>query len=102
MPRLAPQPDGLEPAEDLFYALAFPLAHLVADMARDASIDRTRAVRRVLGHVRGHLDQPEGLDEVSRVTAFVGADGHPVRGHHVAEHLQGRGTLSEVEDLPLA
>src|SRR2546422_8959883 len=49
---LAQQPDGLEPAEDLFDALAFPLAHPVAGGARGAPIDRTRTIRRVLGHVR--------------------------------------------------
>src|SRR5215510_14360540 len=34
--RLAQQPHGLEPAEDLFDALAGPLAHLVAGVARGA------------------------------------------------------------------
>src|SRR6266404_694721 len=29
VPRLAQHPDGLQPAEDLFHALALPLAHLV-------------------------------------------------------------------------
>src|SRR6266851_299952 len=93
MARLAQQADRLEPAEDLFDALAFPLAHSVAGVTRGASIDRTRPVRGVLRHVRRHLDQPEGLDEVPRVIAFVGADRDPLRGRHVAEHLQGRGAL---------
>src|SRR5215468_534424 len=63
--------DRLEPPEDLFDALAFPLAHHVAGVARGAPIDRTRAVRAVLGHVQGHLEQPEDLDEVAAVIAFV-------------------------------
>jgi hypothetical protein len=93
VPCLAQQPDGLQPPEDLLHALAFPLARPVAGVARGASIDRTRPVRGVLGHVRRHLDQPEGLDEVPRVIPFVGADRDPVRGRHVAEHLQGRSAL---------
>src|SRR5712691_9453029 len=67
---LAQQADRLEPAEDLFDSLAFPLAHPVAGVARGALIDRTRTIRRVLGHVRRHLEQPEGLDEVAAVIAF--------------------------------
>src|SRR5437016_3178576 len=59
MARLAQQADGLEPAEDLLHALAFPLAQLVAGVPRGAPIDRTRPVRDVLGHVRRHLKQPE-------------------------------------------
>src|SRR6266852_3576969 len=93
MARLAQQPDGLEPAEDLFDALAFPLADSVPGVAGGALIDRTRTIRGVLRHVRRHLDEPEGLDEVPRVIAFVGPDGDPVRGRHVAEHLQRRGAL---------
>src|SRR6266496_2523748 len=41
---LAQEPDGLEPAEDLFDTLAGPLAHLVAGVTRGARIDRTRTV----------------------------------------------------------
>src|SRR6266851_10099188 len=93
MARLAQQADGLEPAEDLFDALAFPLADSVPGVAGGALIDRTRPIRGVLRHVRRHLDEPEGLDEVPRVIAFVGPDGDPVRGRHVAEHLQRRGAL---------
>src|SRR5262245_24644316 len=52
MPELPHQADRLEPAEDLLDELAFPLAHQVAGMARGAAIDRTRTIRRVLGHVR--------------------------------------------------
>src|SRR5712691_6857324 len=60
MSGLAQQPDGLEPAEDFLHALALALAHAVAGVARGAPIDRTRPARDVLGHVRRHLDQPEG------------------------------------------
>src|SRR5690349_22904519 len=38
MARLSQQSDRLEPAEDLLDALAFPLAHAVAGVARGASI----------------------------------------------------------------
>src|SRR5215467_14884775 len=48
---LAQQADLLEPAEDLFDALAFPLAHQIADVARGAAIDRTGPVRGVLRHM---------------------------------------------------
>src|SRR2546425_7968402 len=61
--RLAQQADGLEPPEDLFHALAFPLAHPVAGVACGALIDRTRTIRRVLGHVRRDLEQPERSEE---------------------------------------
>src|SRR5215472_15094566 len=85
--RLAQQPHGLEPAEDLFDALAGPLAHLVAGVARGARIDRTRPIRGVLGDVRRHLKQPERLDEVPSVIALVGAHGDPPRCRPVAQHL---------------
>src|SRR5512132_4664390 len=42
---LAQEPDGFQPADDLFDALAFPLAHLVAGVACGAPIDRTRTMR---------------------------------------------------------
>src|SRR6516165_11378011 len=70
---LAQEPDGFEPAQDFLDALAFPLTHSVAVVARGAPIDRTRTMRRVLSYVRRHLEQPKGLDEVPRVIAFVGA-----------------------------
>src|SRR5260370_43198 len=38
-------------------------------MARRAAVDPTGPVRRVLGHVRRHLERPEGLDELARVIA---------------------------------
>src|SRR5438128_603236 len=67
MARLAQQADGLEPAEDLLHALAFPLAQLVAGVTRGALIDRTRPVRGVLGYMGRHLKQPESRDEVTAV-----------------------------------
>jgi hypothetical protein len=39
MTSLAQAGDGLEPAEDLFYSFAPPLAEQVAGMARAASVD---------------------------------------------------------------
>src|SRR5215468_7568563 len=85
---LAQEPDGFEPAQDFLDALAFPLTHSVAVVARGAPIDRTRTMRRVLGYVRRHLKQPEGLDEVPRVIAFVGAHCDPACCRPVAQHLQ--------------
>src|SRR5882724_9985406 len=61
--RLPHQPDGLEPAEDLFDPLALLLTHRVASVARGASIDRARTVRGVLRHVGGYLEQAQGSDE---------------------------------------
>src|SRR3990172_10311899 len=42
-PRLAHQGHGLEPAEDFFHSLAFPLAHRVARVPGGALINRTAA-----------------------------------------------------------
>src|SRR5262249_1253123 len=54
---LAQEPDGFEPAQDFLDALAFPLTHSVAVVARGAPIDRTRSMRRVLGYVRRPREQ---------------------------------------------
>jgi hypothetical protein len=77
VPRLAEQPDGLEPAEDLLDELALALAHQVTGVAHGAAVDPTGPVRRVLGHVLRHVERPEGLDELARVIAFVGPRASP-------------------------
>src|SRR5213594_4885896 len=92
--RLPKQADGLEPAEDLFDPLALLLTHLVAGVARGAPIDRARTVRGVLGHVRGHLQQAQGSDEVARVIGFVGRQGDPARHRHRPDHLERGGALA--------
>src|SRR5262249_61486199 len=86
--RLPHQTNSLEPAEDLFDPLALLLTHLVADVACRASIDRARTVRRVLRHVRGHLKQAQGSDEVARVIAFVTRQADPSRRGHRPPQLQ--------------
>jgi hypothetical protein len=53
---------GGDYGEDLLHALAFPLAHSVGTQ-RVARRAITRPVRGVLGHVWGHVDQPEGFDK---------------------------------------
>src|SRR5438132_13266766 len=57
VPRLAHQPDRLEPAEDLLHAFAPTLTHRVSRMARGPAVERAGAVRGVLPHVRGHAQQ---------------------------------------------
>src|SRR5260370_41762403 len=42
MPRLAQECDGLQPPEHLLHALAFPLSHPLAGVARAAPIDSAR------------------------------------------------------------
>src|SRR5438445_10841191 len=74
VPRLAHQPDRLEPAEDLLHALAPTLAHRVARMASGPAVDGTGAVGDVLRHVRGHAQQAAGGDEISRGVPLVGPE----------------------------
>src|SRR5512138_731714 len=71
MAHFAQQADLLEPAENLFDALALPLAHPIAVVARGAAIDRTRTLRGVLRHVRGHGEPAQAVHEIPRVIAFV-------------------------------
>src|SRR5215470_13584697 len=71
MARLPQQPDLFEPAEDLFDPLALALAHQIAGVACGAAIDRTRTLRGVLRHMRGHCEAAEAVHEVPRVIALV-------------------------------
>src|SRR5215470_14076381 len=71
MPQLPQQPDRLEPAEDLFNELALLLAHQISGVARGVAVDRTRPVRRVLGHVRCPSEPAQGVHESVRVIAFI-------------------------------
>src|SRR5262249_60974056 len=72
--RLAKQPDRLGPAEDLLHALPLLLTDGIAGMAGRPAIDRTAAVRGVLGHMGRDLALPQGRDKARRVVALVGAE----------------------------
>src|SRR5206468_7671704 len=92
--RLPHQSDRLEPAEDLFDPLALLLTHLVAGVARGASIDRTRTVRGVLGHVRGHPEHAQGPDEVATVIGFIRRQSDPPGQRHRPDHFEGSSALT--------
>src|SRR5712671_3639579 len=74
MTELPQSANGLQPAEDLFHALALPLTDLVARMARGPLVDGAAAVRVVLGHVRRHVQRAPVVDHASRVIVLVAAD----------------------------
>src|SRR3989449_5947964 len=74
VPRLAHQPDRLEPAEDLLHAFAPTLTHRVSRMARGPAVERAGAVRGVLRHVRGHAQQTSRGDEIACVIPLVGPE----------------------------
>src|SRR5260370_10155510 len=85
MSGLAHQPDCLHPAEDLFDALAFLLAHGVTGMTRDSAVNGTGAFGRVLRDVRGDIHAPAFMNEVYRVVVLVAAEGSrpaDLAGHH--------------------
>src|SRR5215475_16085938 len=64
MPRLAHQPHRLEPAEDLFHPLAPLLTDRVPRVPGGAAIDGAAPLRRVLRHVGGDAQHPDGVNEV--------------------------------------
>src|SRR2546425_122248 len=76
VPRLAHQPDGFEPAEDLLHALAPLLADRVARMPSGSIVNRAAAaLAGVLGDMGGHSEQAHRRDEIARVIALVGPEG---------------------------
>src|SRR5437899_12104851 len=76
VPRLAHQPDGFEPAEDLLHALAPLLADRVARMPSGSIVNRAAAAMAgVLGDMGGHSEQAHRRDEIARVIALVGPEG---------------------------
>src|SRR5215831_1603918 len=93
MAGFAQQADLFEPAEDLFNALAFPLAHQIADVARRAAIDRTGSVRGVLRHMGRHREPAKAVHKVAGVIALVGAQRRPWR--QLRRHGQGLLALRE-------
>src|SRR5437773_8403239 len=96
VPRLAHQPDRLEPAEDLLHAFAPALTHRVARMAGGPAVERAGAVRGVLRHVRGHAQQAGRGDEIARVVPLVG----PARD--APSTLQGPAQLQRRRPLGVA
>jgi hypothetical protein len=66
-----------QPPKYLFNAFALLLADFVAGVPRGALIDRIRTRRDVLGHVRGHLQQPDGLHEIPRSYALSAPTSRP-------------------------
>ena len=72
---LAQWADGVQPAEDLFYALSLPLADLIAWMAGYPFVDRARVAVIVLRHMWRHFQTTQLLGEVARVIGFVGTEG---------------------------
>src|SRR2546428_3764120 len=76
VPRLAHQPDRLEPAEDLLHAFAPALTHRVSGMAGGAALGRARAGRGVLRPARGPAPQAGG----GALKPRVGPPRGPARG----------------------
>ena len=72
MSGLTQQGAGLEPAKDLFCALSFSLAHLVAVVASRWTIDCTAAARVVLSEMWCHIQRTEWFHKVMRIISFVG------------------------------
>src|SRR3989475_7174069 len=75
MPGLPQRSNRFHPAKDFFDALSFPLAYLIAFMARRASINRaTTWTLGVLSNMRRYIHSSHLTHEVFRVVAFIG---HP-------------------------
>src|SRR5881628_1615263 len=96
VPRLAHQPDGFEPAEDLLHSLAPLLADRVARMPSGSIVNRAAAARAgVLGDMWGHSEQAHRRDEIARVIALVGPEGEAPVAIQRPEQFE-RGGLSTV------
>src|SRR5262249_30570942 len=72
MPRLAKQAHRLQPPEHFLDALAEPLAHCIAGVARGARVEGSAFLLR---HVRRHVERADTLDEVPVVIVLAGAAG---------------------------
>src|SRR5713226_657351 len=72
-----PEPaDGLQPAEDLFHALALRLTDLVTRVSRRPFVDGAPSILVVLGHMRRDIQVPPLLHHLGRVIVLVAPDGH--------------------------
>ena len=89
MPSLAQQSDGLEPANDLFDALALPLTHGRAGMAHGTPIDGAGAPSRVLGHRRCHPPRAQLSDTVTGLIVLLSPHGDPRLAGNPLGHRQG-------------
>src|SRR5258708_17064828 len=95
MTSLAQAGDRFEPAEDLFYSFAPPLAEPVAGMARAASVD---CAVDLLRNVRGDSILTQGAHQLLLIVALVGAQRDPALARDSCRHRQAAvGSL-----LPLA
>src|SRR5712691_6642702 len=108
MSGLAHQPDCLHPAEDLFDALAFLLAHGVTGMTSGSAVDRTGTIGVVLRDVRDDFQAPARASEVSCVVVLVAAQGRraaDLPSHHKRSFpfRRARGwSDAGVDDQPVA
>src|SRR5207247_6122453 len=95
VPRLAHQPDGFEPAEDLLHSLAPLLADRVARMPSGSIVNRAAAAMAgVLGDMWGHSEQAHRRDEIARVIALVGPEGEAPVAIQRPEQFERGGPLS--------
>src|SRR6266852_6531017 len=76
MSKLPQPPDGFQPAEDLFHALALLLTDQIPRVARGACVDRTASMLVILGDVRRHAQVSQVLDKTGRVIVLVTAERH--------------------------
>jgi len=81
VPRLAQQPDSLQPAEDLFDSFAFLLTNSIARMMGRAAINGTTAAPFVvLRDVSSHAPFTQIGNELFRVISLIGRQSHPFTG----------------------
>src|SRR5579864_1206951 len=92
MPRFAQTADGLDPAEQLFDALALDVADAIARMASCACIDCRAAFSVVLRHMRGAAAFTAAGNEVGGVIVLVTTDGAARLGI-VLDHVERRRAL---------
>src|SRR2546425_8476509 len=88
MTELPQSADRLQPAKDLFYALALALTDLVARVARGPLVDGTAAMRVVLRHMRRDVQIAPVVDERGGVIILVAADGHAAVTRNLRRHRE--------------
>src|SRR5713226_6615269 len=73
-----PEPaDGLQPAEDLFHALALRLTDLVTRVSCRPLVDGTSSTLVILGYMRSDVQAPPLLHHLGRVIVLIAPHGHP-------------------------